>query len=149
MTTCPGCPGDGYVRCCLTNSRVTTPNKAPATVMVELVPKLAAQIMAAMRRDGITGCDAETQDEWETFVLAPAITAALSALPAGDYAGLVEAEREACAKVADEYASDENGRAYDKRQAGRDDNFNCARASAAMHIAAAIRARSIQDGGSD
>lgn len=44
-------------------------------------------------------------------------------------------------KVAVEFEHEENGRAYDKRQAGRDDNFNCARASAAARITLAIRAR--------
>lgn len=46
---------------------------------------------------------------------------------------------EAAAKVADHFQMLEEAAAYDKRQAGRDDNFNCARASAAHHIATAIR----------
>jgi hypothetical protein len=52
------------------------------------------------------------------------------------------AEREACAKVVDAFEAEENSVAYEKRQAGRDDSFNCARASAANRLAAAIRARS-------
>lgn len=54
-------------------------------------------------------------------------------------AAIIETQ-EACAKVADKYEAQENDRAWDKRQAGRDDNFNCARASAAVNIAAGIRA---------
>ena len=46
---------------------------------------------------------------------------------------------ERAAKVCDEFEAFENERAYDKRQAGRDDNFNCARASAATMLAVAIR----------
>jgi len=50
-----------------------------------------------------------------------------------------ERVREACAKVADEFADHQNSMAYEKRQAGGDDSFNCARASAGTRLAAAIR----------
>jgi hypothetical protein len=50
-----------------------------------------------------------------------------------------EALREAAA-VADDYEHRWNAAAYDRRQAGKDDNFACASASASTRIAIAIRA---------
>lgn len=70
--------------------------------------------------------------------LIPLAKAAIQSLQP-DIQSLLAAERERCAKIADDFERQENGAAWDKRQAGRDDNFNCARASAAAHIAQAIR----------
>ena len=56
---------------------------------------------------------------------------------------LEAARREAleqAAKVCDEYERDRDARAYEQRQAGKDDNFNCANAAAAARLATAIRA---------
>lgn len=47
---------------------------------------------------------------------------------------------EKAAKIVDEYMNDQNSRAYDRRQDGRDDSFHAASTSAASRIATAIRA---------
>lgn len=73
-------------------------------------------------------------DEWTEFSKEEYRKLARAAI-----AAIMPAIGERMAQLADAFEHEENGRAYDKRQAGRDDNFNCARASAACRFAADIR----------
>jgi hypothetical protein len=69
-------------------------------------------------------------------LITPDAKAALEAHTAREVAKALEG----AAALADDYEHRWNATAYDRRQAGKDDNFAYASASASMHIAIAIRA---------
>lgn len=62
------------------------------------------------------------------------------------FAKAIAEERERAARIADEFENDRNSRAHEKRQAGQDDSFHAACASAASRIATAIRATEVGNG---
>lgn len=106
-----------------------------------LVEAMARSIMTNRDNGGCLVVDWEIEAKDNPHV-AQALNQARSLLPLieTDRARVEKETMERCAGVADEFEHHENGRAYDKRREGRDDSFNCARAAAAAHIIAAIRA---------